>query len=140
MALTPFGCTKSVFRSGVMSSGTMTIWTSPVLIAGGSHDYRPRTHPCARGVPWRGNAGKAGCPCHDDRTPSMSVRDGDCWNTGPLLCWDVDPTTLLQELRRQGVWEKPEGKRRSRRRRVIERPVEHKPDPIALELWEVSKA
>lgn len=85
----------------------------------------------ALGGCWHGNAGKARCPCHSDRTPSMSIRDGD---VGILVhcfagCRSDD---IIQALRRQGVWEKPEpGKRR---RRVAPKPIMHKPDPIALEL------
>jgi hypothetical protein len=50
---------------------------------------------------WHGNSGKVRCPCHDDRTPSMSVRDGD--EPGRILvhcfagCQSED---IINELRR----------------------------------------
>ena len=90
---------------------------------------------------WRGNSGSVRCPCHDDRTPSMSIRDGDKPGRVLVHCFaGCRSHDIINELRRQGVLEKPEpGKRRSRRRDHSPRPVEYKPDPIALEMWRSAK-
>jgi hypothetical protein len=95
----------------------------------------------ALGGRWSGNAGKVRCPCHDDRTPSMSIRDGDEPGRVLVHCFaGCRSDDIIHELRRQGVLEKPEpGKRRSRRRDHSPRPVEHKPDPLALEMWRSAK-
>lgn len=94
----------------------------------------------ALGGRWSGNAGKVRCPCHDDRTPSMSIRDGDEPGRVLVHCFaGCRSDDIIHELRRQGVLEKPEpGKRRSRRR-DSPRPVEHKADPIALEMWKSAR-
>ncbi len=44
------------------------------------------------------------CPAHDDRTPSLSLRDGDC---GIIVkCWaGCDFRDVLAELRRRGLIE-----------------------------------
>jgi putative DNA primase/helicase len=95
----------------------------------------------ALGGRWRGNSGSVRCPCHDDRTPSMSIRDGDKPGRVLVHCFaGCRSDDIINELRRQGVLEKPEpGKRWSRRRDHSPRPVEHKPDPIALEMWQSAK-
>ena len=71
----------------------------------------------------------------------MSVRDGDKPGRVLVHCFaGCRSDDIIHELRRQGVLEKPEpGKRRSRRRDHSPRPVEHKPDPIALEMWRSAK-
>src|SRR5215472_14636310 len=46
------------------------------------------------------------CPAHDDRSPSLSLRDGD---RGLIVrCWaGCDPRDIIAELRRCGVLDGP---------------------------------
>ncbi len=49
----------------------------------------------ALGGRWSGNSGEARCPAHEDKTPSLSIRDGDggrlltCCHAGcpPAAVW-----------------------------------------------------
>jgi putative DNA primase/helicase len=52
---------------------------------------------------WHGSYGEARCPAHDDRSPSLSIRDGD---RSPLLkCHrGCDPQDVVSALRRAGHW------------------------------------
>lgn len=57
----------------------------------------------ALGGRWHGSYGTAHCPVHDDRSPSLSVADGD---TGRLLvnCHaGCDPLAVLAALRQMGI-------------------------------------
>jgi hypothetical protein len=51
---------------------------------------------------WHGSYGTARCPAHDDRSTSLSIRDG---NTGPLLkCHGgCDSGDVFQALRDRGL-------------------------------------
>jgi hypothetical protein len=51
---------------------------------------------------WHGSYGTARCPAHDDRNPSLSIRDG---NTGPLLTCHggCDSRDVFQALRDRGL-------------------------------------
>jgi putative DNA primase/helicase len=59
----------------------------------------------ALGGRWRvGRGGMAGCPCHDDRTPSLSIRDG---YEGKVLVHchaGCDQAHLIAVLRSRGLW------------------------------------
>ena len=52
---------------------------------------------------WHGSYGTARCPCHEDRTPSLSISDGE---DGRLLvnCFaGCDPVEILRALNGQGL-------------------------------------
>lgn len=70
------------------------------------------------GGKWHRSYGTARCPAHDDRTPSLSVRDGD---TEPLLRCHAGCTSnvIIAELKRRGWWggfDRPEERPRKLRR------------------------
>jgi putative DNA primase/helicase len=84
------------------------------------------------------------CPAHDDRTPSLSIRDaGD----GKVLVHchaGCDQERVIAALRGRGLWAN-DGPRPPTRN-VRRAPVEHKPDPddikrsqAAFALWESAK-
>jgi putative DNA primase/helicase len=52
---------------------------------------------------WRGSYGEACCPVHDDRSPSLSIRDGE---RAPLVkCHSgCDRRDIVSALRRAGIW------------------------------------
>jgi putative DNA primase/helicase len=77
------------------------------------------------------NRGIARCPCHDDRSPSLSLRDGD--EALLVHCFaGCDRRDILAALRDRGLLD--EGCRQEPRSRRIE-PPPHTPDPQALEIW-----
>jgi putative DNA primase/helicase len=85
---------------------------------------------------WRGQHGSIRCPCHQDRTPSATVRDGDQPGRLLFVCFaGCRSSDIVHELRRSGLLDKPE---RIGQRRIVSRPIEHKPDPAALALWNSS--
>jgi len=54
---------------------------------------------------WRGSYGMARCPCHEDRTPSLSISDGQD-NTLLVNCFaNCDPVDILRVLRERGLLE-----------------------------------
>ena len=66
-----------------------------------------RTITDALGGRWSGSGGMARCPCHEDRTPSLSISDGQ---DGVLLvnCFaGCDPVDILRALSDQGLSEPP---------------------------------
>jgi hypothetical protein len=87
----------------------------------------------ALGGLWKGNSGMACCPVHDDRSPSLSIRDGD--DQVLVHCFaGCDRRDIIAELRRRGLIE-GRSTERALRPRPAPRPPEHKPDPHALEIW-----
>jgi hypothetical protein len=52
---------------------------------------------------WHGRYGTARCPAHDDRTPSLTIRDGD---DSILLCCHAgcDRAAIIAALKAQGLW------------------------------------
>jgi putative DNA primase/helicase len=52
---------------------------------------------------WHGSFGTCRCPLHDDREPSLSIRDGE---RAPLLTCHAgcDRRTIIGELLRSGLW------------------------------------
>jgi putative DNA primase/helicase len=54
---------------------------------------------------WHGGYGAARCPMHDDRHPSLSIRDGD---RGILMkCHGgCDSKAIIDELKRRGRWDR----------------------------------
>lgn len=98
---------------------------------------------------WRGSYGEACCPAHEDRTPSLSIRDGD---DGKLLTHchaRCPPEAVWAALQDRGLVERAEDrpvKRRPRRRvRVV--PVVPNGDRSgwspnqdhALEIWRAAQ-
>ena len=64
----------------------------------------------ALGGRWHGSYGMARCPCHEDRTPSLAISDGQ---DGVLLvnCFaGCDPVDILRALSDQGLSEPSNGK------------------------------
>lgn len=57
----------------------------------------------ALGGKWHGTFGTARCPVHDDKSPSLSIRDGD---KAPLLkCFSgCDARTIVDVLKRRRLW------------------------------------
>jgi putative DNA primase/helicase len=87
----------------------------------------------ALGGRWHGSYGTARCPAHEDRTPSLTIRDGD---TAPLLKCHAgcDARDIIEELRRRGLLaEAPSPRKRGARKPTQQ--VEHNPDPAALAIW-----
>lgn len=70
---------------------------------------------------WRGGYGIARCPAHDDRDPSLSIRDG---RTGVLLTCHAgcDRAAIIAALRARGLWGGARG---------MEEHPEHAPRPAA---------
>src|SRR4051794_8958986 len=92
----------------------------------------------ALGGKYSNGSGMARCPCHDDREPSLSIRDGrkavlfKCF----AGCTSAD---IVTELKRQGLW--PETKPRVRPVKLCDRVAEFhkpKPDDRAMDLWRPS--
>ena len=64
-----------------------------------------RTICAALGGRWSGSDGMVRCPCHEDRTPSLSISDG---RDGKILvnCFSgCDPVDILRALNGQGLSE-----------------------------------
>jgi hypothetical protein len=60
----------------------------------------------ALGGRWSGAWWSCRCPAHDDRSPSLSIRDGD--RRLIVRCWGgCDPRDVLAELRRRGLLDGP---------------------------------
>lgn len=93
----------------------------------------------ALGGRWRGNSGIARCVCHDDKTPSLSIRDGDIPGRLLFKCFaGCDSRDIVAELRQRGLLveppTRPPRKFQTDRRRSVSEP-DHKPDADALEIW-----
>jgi len=89
----------------------------------------------ALGGRWSGATGMARCPTHDDRTPSLSIRDGE--QDVILTCFaGCDRRDIVAELRRRGLFE---GRADKLFRKPVHREPEHKPDSRALEIWRDGK-
>jgi hypothetical protein len=91
-----------------------------------------------------GGAWMARCPAHDDRTPSLSIRDADD-NKVLVRCHaGCDQERVIAALRGRGLW--AENGPRSASRTAHCMPVERKPDQgdskrsdVALAIWQSSK-
>ena len=91
-----------------------------------------------------GGGWTARCPAHDDRTPSLSIREAD--NKVLVRCHaGCDQQRVISALRTRGLW--TENGPRSLSRMARRTPIEHKPDQgdarrsdIALAIfWQSSK-
>ena len=95
----------------------------------------------ALGGRWNGSSGSARCPAHDDRSPSLSIRDGD--NGRLLTCCHAgcSPEAVWAALRDRGLVERAEDRPALRRRRAApQRAPEPSPNQDhAFEIWRVSR-
>jgi putative DNA primase/helicase len=91
----------------------------------------------ALGAKRRGREYVARCPAHSDHRPSLNFRDGD--HTIVFTCRaGCSQDAVIAALRAHGLWANTTDARP--RGRVVERQVvEHKPDPLALEMWLAAK-
>jgi hypothetical protein len=82
------------------------------------------------------NRGSARCPCHDDRLPSLSLRDGDEPGRVLVHCFaGCDRRDILAALRDRGLLDEECAHRQEPRSRRIEPPPVITPDPQALAIW-----
>lgn len=98
----------------------------------------------ALGGVWRGSHGMARCPCHDDHTPSLSIRDGNMPGRVLVKCWaGCNSTEIIRALQRRGFLEKPTGINARLSRDGLSVPERtkplHRPDPEAIEKWRAAK-
>ena len=64
---------------------------------------------------WYGSYGAARCPVHDDRDPSLSIRDGE--RRVLVKCHaGCDPRDIIAALQREGRWRKAREQRREKER------------------------
>jgi putative DNA primase/helicase len=91
-----------------------------------------------------GDIWMARCPAHDDRTPSLSIRDADRCKVLVRCHAGCDQKCVVAALRRLGLWADAGPHLLSREFRHA--PVEHKPDQedtrrskAALAIWESAK-
>ena len=97
----------------------------------------------ALGGRWGGHDGTARCPAHEDKTPSLSVRDGDD-DTLLTHCFaGCPPEAVWGALQDRGLVERGGDRRPTPRRpRPPRRPASLEPSPNqdhALELWRASQ-
>src|SRR5260221_2252041 len=89
----------------------------------------------ALGGRWHGSYGEARCPAHDDRSPSLSVREGD---TAPLLTCHAgcERSAVVDALKARGLWEGRERQHRSARPATRPTaPEQHRNQDCALAIW-----
>jgi putative DNA primase/helicase len=81
---------------------------------------------------WRGSYGEAKCVGHDDRNPSLTIRDGD---SAPLLRCHAgcDSKVIIDILRRDGLW--PDDERCDRNAVPQRDNREAEKREFALKLW-----
>lgn len=99
---------------------------------------RAREITAALGGRWRGEHGIARCPAHDDKNPSLTIRDGKI--NVLLTCFaGCDRRDIVAELRRRGLMEANDQREVRPRREPAPEP-EHEPDHDALRIWHEAKA
>ncbi len=101
----------------------------------------------ALGGKWYGRYGAATCPVHDDREPSLVLRDGD--STLLVRCYaGCDPSDVLEALRSRGLIEgrgqTPAADWQQRRREAAEAKAESGRDreariKRALQIWRAAR-
>lgn len=89
-------------------------------------DYTAENITKALGGRWRGHEGTARCPAHDDRTPSLSIADGQKGVPVVHCHAGCDQRAVIEALRKKGLWaERAEcaaiGEPRIRRRQPVRR-------------------
>ena len=97
----------------------------------------------ALGGRWHGNYGIARCPAHDDRDPSLSIRDTDGGKVLVRCHAGCEQAAILDALRSKGLWRHGRGPSTPRRaRRQKERPREAEAAALralVLTIWRASK-
>jgi hypothetical protein len=94
----------------------------------------------ALGARQQGNGWMARCVVHDDRSPSMSIKDGDLPGRVLFKCFaGCQSSDIVTELRRRGILDAPSERGLRSVRMFVERPVEHHPDPYAIAKWKSSR-
>ncbi len=95
----------------------------------------------ALGGTWHGSYGTARCPAHEDRTPSLSIRDGD--NGRLLTCCHAGcpPEAVWAALQDRGLVERGDHRpaRRHRRPRPRRAPEPSPNQDHALEIWRAAR-
>lgn len=89
----------------------------------------------ALGGRWHRSYGMARCPAHPDRTPSLSIRDGE---SAPLVTCHTgcDQQDVVAALKARGLW--PDRCEPDQRARVLKQGT-HKPKPPAV-FWHLDDA
>ena len=91
-----------------------------------------------------GSSWMAHCPAHDDRNPSLSLRDASDGKTLVHCHAGCDQRTVIAALGDRGLWRQT-GKRlatdiaKSRRQIARDRPKETERTRVALELWQAAR-
>lgn len=92
---------------------------------------------------WHGSYGAAKCPSHDDRSPSLTVREGEI---APLLYCQAGcgQAEVIDALKARGLWTEGEGARPrelSRRRESVDRDRRDRERRVAnaLAMWKASQ-
>jgi len=93
---------------------------------------------------WSGAGGEARCPAHEDRTPSLSIHDGD--NGRLLTCCHAGctPEAVWTTLQARGLVERGDHRTAPRRRRCARAAPRPAPEPspnqdYALAIWRASQ-
>ena len=83
---------------------------------------------------WHGGYGEARCPAHDDRSPSLTIRDGE---TAPLVkCHrGCDNRVVIDALRRAGYWDASENNSLASATANDRRRREEETRDYVLKLW-----
>ncbi len=95
----------------------------------------------ALGGRWSGSSGTARCPAHEDKTPSLSLRDGDVGRLLTCCHAGCSPEAVWAALQDRGLVSQPDDRpRESRHRRRPQRPDKPISGPSpnqdhALEIW-----
>lgn len=94
---------------------------------------------------WHGSYGTARCPAHKDRTPSLSIRDGDGDKLLTHCHAGCSPEAVWGALQSRGLVEQADDRPRERRqRRRPQRPHKPSSEPSpnrdhAIETWHASR-
>ncbi len=94
---------------------------------------------------WSGNSGEARCPAHEDKTPSLSIRDGDVGRLLTCCHAGCSPEAVWAALQDRGLVSQPDDRpRESRHRRRPQRPDKPTPEPSpnqdhALDIWHAAR-
>jgi putative DNA primase/helicase len=90
-----------------------------------------------------GGTWTACCPAHDDRTPSLSIRDADDGKVLVRYYAGCDQERVITALRGRGLWANDPSRPPSHK---VPAPFEHKPEPddtrrieAALAIWEIAE-
>ena len=86
-----------------------------------------------------GGGWMARCPAHDDREPSLSIRDADNGKVLVRCHAGCDQRDVIAALRSRGAWETA-GRQEGRFPRKVRRRLPNEPDPDALKRTEAALA